>query len=137
MSIIKEFKEFAVELASGEGREGTHACGTARNDSKAFPLGEPPKEILSSLSDPELVILRKIISLSEILTNISQTYQTHILAYYTWELARDFHNYYANNRIIDTANIPVTHMRLFMISLVGQTLETCLDLLGLSKPERM
>lgn len=98
---------------------------------------QPSHEMLVLIGEAERTLLRKIISLTEVLTNISQTYQTHILAYYTWELARDFHTFYASNRIVDTTNMPVTQMRLFMVNLVSQTLETCLDLLGLSKPERM
>ncbi|MBY0353772.1 arginine--tRNA ligase [Candidatus Babeliales bacterium] len=82
-------------------------------------------------------LLKKIVSLQDILKTIEQSYQTHLLAYYSWELANKFHNFYTNNRIIDTDNPEVTNMRLFLAVLVRNTLHTCLTLLGVSRPEKM
>ncbi len=114
---VAELKQF---LAALEGREAT-AC----------------TQVLVGLGDAEIVLLKKMMHLFDVLVNIAQTYQTHVLSYYTWELANAFHNFYSNNRIIDPADEQTTKVRLFMVSLVKDTLETCLDLLGLSKPERM
>ena len=65
------------------------------------------------------------------------TYQTHLLAYYTVELAQRFHQYYTSNKVIDNDNRALTKNRLFLVSLVRQSLATCLELLGVSTPERM
>jgi len=93
-------------------------------------LGDDP-------NNKEIEILKKICSLKHLLKVISENYQTHLLAYYTLELSKIFHNYYASNKIIDTENIEISKNRLFLTKLIQQTLGTCLDLLGLSKPERM
>lgn len=95
------------------------------------------QQILAGVGESEIALLKKMIFLSDVLLNIGQSYQTHVLSYYTLELATAFHNYYTNNRVIDPENEQTTKVRLFMVSLVKDTLATCLDLLGLSKPERM
>ena len=89
------------------------------------------------ISTPEHLLLKKIISLKELLQNISANYQTHVLAYYTIELATAFHSYYSKNRVIDLENINNSRGRLLLIIELRDTLGLCLDILGLSKPERM
>lgn len=99
--------------------------------------GDELVRIVKSMSDQEFAILKKIVQLQDILESIATSYQTHLLSYYTWELANAFHNYYTNNKIIDVNNIGQTKERLFVVVLVKDALEICLDLLGLSKPEKM
>ncbi len=82
-------------------------------------------------------LIRKIVALQSILITIQTSHQTHLLAYYTLELAQLFHHYYTNNKIIDVGNIPQSQSRLFLIILVRRILTLCLNLLGLSKPEKM
>lgn len=89
------------------------------------------------VQDPEVMVLRKIVSLTDVLASIAKTYQTHVVAYYAWELANTFHNYYASNRIVDLANPELSATRLCLVKLVRQTLGIVLDLLGVSKPEKM
>ena len=89
------------------------------------------------ITQNEIELLKKICSLESLLKTITKNYQTHLLAYYTLELAKSFHSYYNANKIIDPENIPVSQMRLLIVGLVRKTLGQCLDLLGLSKPEKM
>ena len=93
--------------------------------------------IVKSMTEHEFAVLRKIVQLQDILGNIALVYQTHLLSYYTWELAQALHNYYTNNKIIDIENIGQSKVRLFTVILIKDALEICLDLLGLSKPEKM
>ncbi|MCK4704479.1 MAG: arginine--tRNA ligase [Gammaproteobacteria bacterium] len=95
------------------------------------------EEIIKNLGPAEFEIIKKLISLQDILFLIANSYQTHLLSYYMFELANFFHSYYANNRIIDSKNIELSKARLFLLSLVRFTLGLGLDLLELSKPERM
>jgi len=95
------------------------------------------EQIKNVLGLAEISVVRKIICLQEILKVIATSYHTHMLSYYAYELAHRFHNYYTNNRIIDVENIERSKARLFLTYLVRQAFCTCLDLLGLSKPEKM
>lgn len=93
--------------------------------------------IVKAMTEHEFAVLRKIVQLQDILGNIALGYQTHLLSYYTWELAQALHNYYTNNKIVDIENIGQSKTRLFTVILIKDALEICLDLLGLSKPEKM
>jgi arginyl-tRNA synthetase len=90
-----------------------------------------------NIEDDDIAIIKKVCALGSLLRTIAKTYQTHLLSYYTLELARLFHTYYAKNKVIDPENIEVSKSRLLTASLVQQTLTICLDLLGISKPKSM
>ncbi len=88
-------------------------------------------------NEDEIQILKKICSLRQVLQSIANTLQPHLLANYTYELAQAFHQYYNTHRVIDAENIPTTLTRLLLIDIINNTLGVCLDLLGLSKPDKM
>lgn len=114
-----EFKEFVSELLSNN---------LSKNNLNIA---------LNNLCKNELEVIKKLIFLSDTLIIIQNSYQTHLLSYYAIELANLFHSYYANNRIIDKENIELSKSRMFVLSLVRKVLAINLDLLGLSKPEKM
>lgn len=89
------------------------------------------------LGAPESLLIKKIASLKHLLEVIGSTQQTHYLTYYTTELADIFHRYYAQNRVIETSNIPQSRARLLLMQLLRETFATCFDLLGISKPQKM
>lgn len=91
----------------------------------------------AALDEDERLLLKKMVALKQTLLSISATHQTHLLAYYTFELAHVFHRYYSHVRVIDLEDPVKSRARLAMIMLVRSTLETCLNLLGLTCPERM
>jgi arginyl-tRNA synthetase len=95
------------------------------------------EKLSGGLLSGEIAVIKKIASLSDVLQSIAATNQTHLIAYYAWELAHTFHNYYANNRILDPADAQRSSLRLGLVKLVRQTLALTLDLLGVSKPEKM
>ena len=92
---------------------------------------------LDHLSQQDELLLKQIASLTEILEGVERTHQTHLLAYYTYELAQCFNRYYNKNKVIDLSNLPLSRARLALTQIIRTTLELCLDLLGISKPERM
>lgn len=104
----------------------------ARFESEEALLGS-----FALLDADEQTLLKKIWSLHSILLSVVNTHQTHLLAYYTLELAQKFHHYYAQHHVIDEEKVDLSVARLLMTSLVRSTLSLCLDLLGLSKPEAM
>jgi arginyl-tRNA synthetase len=94
-------------------------------------------DAIALLDVDEQLLLKKIWSLHSILHSVVDSYQTHVLAYYTLELAQKFHHYYAQHHVIDEEKKELSVARLLMVSVVRSTLSLCLDLLGLSKPEAM
>jgi len=92
---------------------------------------------LTSLAEDEILLLKKLISLKELLSSLSHNYQTHLLAHYTIELAQLFHRYYSAHRVIDAEHPEQSRSRLFMLILIRQNLELCFKLLGISAPDKM
>ena len=96
------------------------------------------KELLCLLeSHEELTLIKKMMDLNDTLENIAETREPHKLAKYTSELAGLFHKYYSNVIIIDNENKEMTNCRLYLISAVKNCLAICLNLMGISAPEKM
>lgn len=95
------------------------------------------KEDAQFISETEKLLIKKIVSLKSLLESIAQNYQTHLLTYYTIELAQYFHAYYNASRVIDPTNQQKTRGRLLVILLLKRTFALCFKLMGISAPEKM
>tara|TARA_B100000212_G_C27310907_1_gene505695 strand:+ start:21 stop:332 length:312 start_codon:yes stop_codon:yes gene_type:complete len=90
----------------------------------------------------EIALIKKMSYFPVLLKNVVITNDVHRIAYYLHDLASDFHalwnlgNDNENMRFI-TSDDKKTLQRLAFIYLVSQIIETGLDLLGVSYPERM
>ena len=92
---------------------------------------------IADLNEAEKNLLKKIVSLKPLLSLIGTQYQTHLLSYYLYELAQEFHRYYTKNRAINLEDITQSRSRLMLIHIIKDTFELCLTLLGISIPEKM
>lgn len=92
---------------------------------------------IKGLTPAEHLLLKKIVSLKDILQTIAHNYQTHVLTYYVMELAHSFHKYYAEHRVIDPENIEQSRARLLIMQMLRMTFETCFTILEINKPEAM
>jgi arginyl-tRNA synthetase len=95
------------------------------------------KALLVYMTDEERDILKKMCLLQDVLRAIAQGYQSHVLSYFALELAQHLHSYYTKNKVIDKNQVAVSQLRMLTVFSVQQVLSLCLDLLGISKPERM
>ncbi|MCK5632318.1 arginine--tRNA ligase, partial [bacterium] len=89
------------------------------------------------IGQQEEFLIKKIVALKQVLSTISTTYNTHQLTYYLIELANVFHSYYSKNRVIDEENIEKSRARLLLLTQLRIVFELSLDLLGISKPQKM
>ncbi|MFZ5954388.1 MAG: arginine--tRNA ligase [Candidatus Dependentiae bacterium] len=94
-------------------------------------------EDVKGLGADEALLIKKMASLKQVLANITTHYQTHTLTYYLLELADIFHRYYAHHRIIGADNEKQTRARLALVMMVNQCFGTVLELLEISRPEKM
>jgi arginyl-tRNA synthetase len=100
--------------------------------------GITSQDILNAESlENEKDLIKKIYQLQELLEQIAHNNQTHLLAYYTIELAHSLHSYYSKNRVINPADISNTRMKLAVLEACKIAFETTFKLLGISCPERM
>jgi len=104
---------------------------------KAAELGIAAAKDTVVFTPEEIALLKKTLGLATALNAVTKQYATHVLAQYALELAQVFHNFYTNNKVIDTANTEASARRLLLVHAVNKTLGLTLDLLGLSKRESM
>ncbi len=88
------------------------------------------------LAPSERAVMVKIARLPDELENIAQNYNIHRLCSYAEELAKLFHNFYHECRVI-TDNEQTTANRLAIIKSIKNTIKIVLELLGVSAPEKM
>ncbi|NDD55517.1 arginine--tRNA ligase, partial [bacterium] len=102
--------------------------------------GVTPEELsklMAHFGADDADMLKKICILQDVVRTVAVSYQTHVLSYFALELAQHLHAYYTRNKIIDKQQSALSQLRMTMVFAVQQTLGLCLDLLGISKPERM
>ena len=96
------------------------------------------KPDLSLLNDnKEIKLIYFIIEFEELILKLSKNLEPQILTNYLFDLASQFHKYYATCRIIDNENNQLTQSRIFLIKSVKIILSNGLNILGISCPKRM
>ncbi len=86
--------------------------------------------------EEELALIKKLLQLSCVLDICLNTQDPYMLTVYLQELAENFHKFYDAHRVLSD-NEPLTQARLDLIEGVRIVIALGLDLLGVSKPEKM
>ncbi len=92
---------------------------------------------LALLSHPaELVLIRKMLLLPEVVEGVARTLEPHHLPHYALELATVFHDFYEKCRVVSD-DLPLSKARLKLVAACKNALARTLGLMGVSAPERM
>ena len=137
--------DFDIELAQKQSSENPvyyiqygHAriCSILKNakeNSIRFDDGD-----VNLLNDPnELNLIKKILGLPEIIRLVSMRLEPHHLAHFALDLSSAFHLYYQNCKVISSNNQDLTKARLKLCEATRITINRCLNLMGMSAPEKM
>ncbi|GAI09822.1 unnamed protein product, partial [marine sediment metagenome] len=84
----------------------------------------------------ELTLIKQLIKFPDLVKEISQDYQVQKLSFYAIGLADRFHNFYEKCRVI-SKNSQKQQARLALISACQIVLKNCLEIIGVSAPEKM
>ena len=89
--------------------------------------------------ESELALVRKMLSLPEVITGAAENLAPHHLTTYASELASDFHAFYRDCRIVSNApeEAELTRARLMLARAAKSVLARVLSLMGMTAPERM
>jgi arginyl-tRNA synthetase len=87
-------------------------------------------------TEPELLLIRKMLLLPEIVETIAQTLEPHHLTYYAQDLATAFHAFYKQCRVV-TDDKAMTGARLKLVKAAKLVLGRTLNLMGMKAPDRM
>jgi len=98
-----------------------------------------PDDIDSSLEpQPKEVRLIKLLDLfPEKIAEAAQALSPAVIANYSYELAKEFNQYYHDTTILREPDQKVLRMRLVLIDCMARTLRSAMGMLGIELPERM
>ena len=137
--------EFDLELAKSQSSENpiyylqyAHAriCSLLRIASeKNISFDDADVSILQDTL--ELTLLRKMVTLTEVIEVASRNLEPHHIPHYSTELATAFHLFYHSCRVISEDDLATTQARLKLVDSIRIALKLCLKLMGMSTPETM
>ena len=87
-------------------------------------------------SEPELLLIRKLLLLPEIVEVVVQTLEPHHLTYYAQDLATSFHSFYKLCRVVSDDRA-LTNARLKLVEATKTVIARTLHLMGMTAPDRM
>ena len=89
-------------------------------------------------TEPELLLIKQILSFSEIIEDTAHDFQLQRLARFAYELARSFTHFYETT-LVFSEDIPknLQYARLALVAVARDTLARACDLMGISAPDKM
>ena len=87
-------------------------------------------------TEPELILVRKLLLLPELIETVARTLEPHHLTYYAQDLATVFHSFYKQCRVV-SQDKTLTKARLKLVEAAKIVLAKTLHLMGMTAPERM
>jgi arginyl-tRNA synthetase len=137
--------DFDLELAKSKSLENpvyyvsyAHAriCSIIAEAQKNGLKVEPKANLSLLSSDIERKIMVKLLRLEDEIEIAAKTMQPHRLTAYAEELAKLFHNYYHQHRVV-TEDKELSKARLALCSATSIVIKNVLKLLGITAPEHM
>lgn len=89
------------------------------------------------LHELEVHLLRDVAEYPQLVLHAAEGYDPALLANYCYGLAKDFHRYYHDVRILSAETDDAKLLRLQLCQLVAKTLQQGMCLLGIDMPQRM
>ncbi|MBK8820909.1 MAG: arginine--tRNA ligase [Saprospiraceae bacterium] len=90
-----------------------------------------------TLNEGEKTLIQLLMSFPEVISNAAKQYEPSGVANYAYTLAKEFHKYYHETRILSAETASLIDFRLSLSKEVANALQTSLNLLGIEMPDRM
>ena len=91
----------------------------------------------SSLSPKEIRLVKLIASYPQKVAEAAEALSPAVLANYSYDLAKEFNQYYHDTPVLKEPDKDLLSMRLALISTLARTLRSAMGILGIELPERM
>ncbi len=141
--------DFDIDLATKQSDENpvfyvqyAHAriCGVIRKaqaEGLSLPTQLTVDQAALLVHPKEQTLIRKILDLPNEVVRCAEDYGVHRITTYATELARTYHHFYDQCRVIQPEEPALSQARLGLCQAARQTLASSLELLGISSPEKM
>jgi arginyl-tRNA synthetase len=89
------------------------------------------------LNEKESTLIKRLSNFPQVVKNAGENYSPALIANYTFELVKEYNQFYHDCTILGEPDEKKKQLRLLMSKITGEIVETALSLLGIEVPERM
>lgn len=94
-------------------------------------------QLETNLEDKENSLIQILSEFSATLQEASDTYNPALIANYTYELAKEYNQFYHDYSILKEEDVDKRNIRLILSANVGNVIKSAMSLLGIDVPDRM
>ncbi|HMU03048.1 MAG TPA: arginine--tRNA ligase [Saprospiraceae bacterium] len=91
----------------------------------------------ADINEQEKTLIKHIMNFPDIVKEAGEQYDPSSIANYSYALAKDFHRFYHDVRILNAESSEAKSFRIQLSILVGDVLLKAFDMIGIEMPERM
>ena len=116
----------------------THAriCSVLRKAAEqGIALAELNKDI--ELKEKEVSLIQALAAFPAVVAQAGKEYSPSLIANYTYELVKEYNQFYHDFSILKEENLRLKNMRLVLSANVAKVIKSAMSLLGISVPEKM
>ena len=116
----------------------THAriCSVLRKAAEqGIALAELNKDI--ELKEKEVSLIQALAAFPAVVAQAGKEYSPSLIANYTYELVKEYNQFYHDFSILKEENADLKNMRLVLSANVAKVIKTAMSLLGIKVPEKM
>ena len=99
-----------------------------------FPMTVNPDV---QVNDKEIALIQKVAEFPSVVEEAGRSYSPALIANYSYDLAKEYNQFYHDYSILKEENDEVRNLRLLLSMVVARTLKNAVGLLGMEMPERM
>ena len=89
------------------------------------------------LLNKEISLIRMMYDYPEVIREASDSRNPSLVANFLYELAKEFNQFYHDHSILSAEKEELVKLRLLLVEVIGQVIESGMELLGIEVPERM
>lgn len=104
---------------------------------KAAGVTVSAADVTIPLSDKEQDLIKLVAKLPAVVKEAGETYSPALLANYSYDLAKEFNQFYHDYPILKEENGRLRDFRLLLAKEVAESLKSAMGMLGIEMPERM
>ena len=82
-------------------------------------------------------IIKSLYGLQQVMLEAGENYSPALVANYIYDLAKEFNQFYHDYSVLKEEVIPAKNFRIELCYRIGETIKYCMNLMGITVPERM
>lgn len=115
----------------------TARCNSVLNQAKEKNIDMKFESTNLLTNDKEIELLLTLDNFKEVIKMACKNTAPHQICDYIQSIAKQFHSYYSDLKIIDESNLELTKARLNLVKTTLQVLENLFDIIGIEAPKKM